>query len=793
MQGFFSKSETASKSRPEGKRYSCASCGLYKNCENPKMKPSGNFKKGILNIGSFNTKPDDKNGKQWQDASGRLLQRTYEKLGIDLFEDCLNINAINCFPGPETDSISSYVANCRKSILQTIDEHNPNIIVLFGVQAIESVIGTRWKKDLGDLHKWRGWTIPDNKFNAWLCPVFHPSDIDPKKQEWQTIWEQDLEQVVSLVNVPVLKYKEPVIEVIEDLERLREIKSDTVVFDYECSGVKPHAKGHRIVCCAVANTPDHAYVFMMPKSKSKRQPFIDLLENNLVGKIAANCLHAKSKILMADGSKQFIERIVKNKITSPVLSYNENTNIVESKPIVNWIKMIDKNTKWKKIITENSIKTNRGYQSHCLTADHKVFIIGKGMIRTDQVQVDDDLLLYKKGISENQLQIILGSGLGDGHLGIQKGINAKNANFTVAHGPKQKDYLKWKYAILKNISGDILITKNNNQKGFSIPDGILYGLRTQSLPVLTPIYKMLYKNNKKIITKEYLEKMTNLGFAVWFMDDGSITHTKNKNSICDIMRIHVNGFDKDSINILMNYFKEKYKIIFTKNEATNNSITKDGRKKYKNKQIILCLSKRNGGSIFCKMIASYVHPDLAYKIPNYYKREIGRNSQKVVEITNFINCTPSKVLSIIDHKPSTIKNIKYCIEVKDNHNFFTTTGLMSNCKYELAWTKVKLKCDVKNWCFDTMLAAHLLDNRPGISGLKFQAFVQFGVEDYSIELDSWLHSGGKDGNEINRIFELIETQKGIGMLLKYCALDAIYEYRLSQVQMKQLNFQYLPF
>lgn len=403
MEGFFSKESTQSKSRPEGKKISCASCGLYRNCTTPKMQPSGNFRKGILNIGSFNSELDDKKGTQWQGPSGRLLKQTYEKLGIDLFEDCLNINAINCFPGDDEKINSQLVINCRKSLLQLIDEYHPNVIVLFGIQAIESIIGTRWKKDLGDMQKWRGWTIPDQEWKAWICPVFHPSDIDFKKKEVQTIWEQDLERVVSMVDIPIPKYKEPVIEVIEDLERLWEIKSDSISFDYECTGIKPHAKGHRIVCCAVANTSDHAFVFMMPTSKSKRKPFTDLLENKLIGKI----------------------------------------------------------------------------------------------------------------------------------------------------------------------------------------------------------------------------------------------------------------------------------------------------------------------------------------------------------------CT--------------------------------------NFKYELAWTKTRLKCDVKNWMFDTMLAAHLLDNRPGITSLKFQAFVQFGVGDYSSELDQWLHTGDKDGNAKNRIFELIKTNEGIDKLLTYCALDSIYTYRLFEIQAKQMNFSYLPF
>jgi len=37
MQGFFTKKETISQSRPDGKIYSCASCRLYKKAVNPRL------------------------------------------------------------------------------------------------------------------------------------------------------------------------------------------------------------------------------------------------------------------------------------------------------------------------------------------------------------------------------------------------------------------------------------------------------------------------------------------------------------------------------------------------------------------------------------------------------------------------------------------------------------------------------------------------------------------------------------------------------------------------------------
>lgn len=299
-QGFFTAKQMESKSRPNGKIYSCVSCGLYRDVLNPKMKPFGNFKKNILNIGEAPGEIEDKRGKQWQGKTGRLLQKTYRRLGIDLFEDCLNVNAVNCRPidkeGINRTPNNYEIDCCRKNVLQIIEQYRPKVIVLLGNAALYCLLGHRWKKDLGGIMKWRGWTIPDHDFNAWICPTFHPSFVGRSEEEIETIWIQDLEQIIRQTHnrftghIYFPTFREPNIEIIEDLSivfssyRIIELIS----IDYETTGLKPHAKGHRIICASVALSENGAYVFMMPKNQKARQPFIDLLANPDIGKMAHN-------------------------------------------------------------------------------------------------------------------------------------------------------------------------------------------------------------------------------------------------------------------------------------------------------------------------------------------------------------------------------------------------------------------------------------------------------------------------------------------------------------------------
>ncbi len=292
IQGFFPRKETEQRVRPDGRTYTCVSCGLYKDCLSPKMEPFGKFRKKILNIGEAPGEVEDKTNKPFQGKTGQLLQRTYKKLGVDLFEDCLNINAVHCRPfdknGYNRTPTNYEIECCRKSTLKVIDEYKPEIIILLGNSAIYSLIGHRWKKDLGGVSKWRGWTIPDQDFKAWICPTFHPSYVERSDSGVEeTVWKNDLNQAFLKVLDKLPIYKEPRIETITDLYMLVNIRGE-VAIDFETTGLKPHAPGHRIVSCSVAPGPDHAYVFMLPGSQSERKPLIDLLASTKIGKIAQN-------------------------------------------------------------------------------------------------------------------------------------------------------------------------------------------------------------------------------------------------------------------------------------------------------------------------------------------------------------------------------------------------------------------------------------------------------------------------------------------------------------------------
>jgi len=115
--------------------------------------------------------------------------------------------------------------------------------------------------------------------------------------------------------------------------------------------------------------------------------------------------------------------------------------------------------------------------------------------------------------------------------------------------------------------------------------------------------------------------------------------------------------------------------------------------------------------------------------------------------------------------------------------------IAANAKFEDRWTRRILGIDIKGWLWDTVLAAHILDNNTKvrhIASVKFQAFVHLGVPEWDIVVGPYLESekdrGEKQGNAKNRIDE-VDLQS----LLRYNAYDSLYEFLIANLQMRRLK------
>jgi hypothetical protein len=210
-------------------------------------------------------------------------------------KDCVTISAVRCKPYTKEEEneprlpTNFEVDSCRHFIAKYIKQFKPKLIITFGKFALMSVIGDRWQEDVGRIDLWRGFVIPDQDFHAFVAPVF---DIDLFNDNdngaVKVIMESDLLNALRYLEHDFPVFKQPKITILNNLSALDEIKSDLAAFDYETTGLKPHMEGHQIVCASIAVDANHVFVFMMPKSENKREPFIRFLQNKRIRKMAHN-------------------------------------------------------------------------------------------------------------------------------------------------------------------------------------------------------------------------------------------------------------------------------------------------------------------------------------------------------------------------------------------------------------------------------------------------------------------------------------------------------------------------
>jgi len=102
-----------------------------------------------------------------------------------------------------------------------------------------------------------------------------------------------------------------------------------------------------------------------------------------------------------------------------------------------------------------------------------------------------------------------------------------------------------------------------------------------------------------------------------------------------------------------------------------------------------------------------------------------------------------------------------------------------NIKFEEIWSRQILGVEPKNWVSCTMNTAHILDNRRKYTGLKFQTFINYGVEGYENTIEPFLKA--KNG-VFNRVM-----QADLDDLLFYNGLDSLFTYWLYLDQQDELK------
>ncbi|MGB9743581.1 MAG: LAGLIDADG endonuclease [Minisyncoccales bacterium] len=180
-----------------------------------------------------------------------------------------------------------------------------------------------------------------------------------------------------------------------------------------------------------------------------------------------------------------------------------------------------------------------------------------------------------------QKSVIIGCILGDGYL--RKLPGRKNAFLEVNHSIKAKEYVFWKYSLLKNIC----LSKPTIRKIDLTRVAIRFFTRQH--PEITKLYEKFYQDGKKVIPVGF--KLDPISLAVWYMDDGSKTkkgdvYLNSQQFEMKSQRRLLHALRMIKIRARLNKDKKYYRIRIYKESIPQ----------------------------FLRMIKPYLHPSFSYKI-----------------------------------------------------------------------------------------------------------------------------------------------------------------------------------
>jgi uracil-DNA glycosylase family 4 len=266
VKGFFSPGLWAGENPLHLLTPRCGECQLYKHCQHGKMPPTGKGRQKILIVGEAPGENEDRQNKQFVGETGQLLSGVLAELGVDMRRDCKLHNALACRPRNNRKPRKKEVRWCRPNLANLVNEFQPTLIIPLGEVAVRSVLMDVWKDDTGSVGRWVGLQIPLQKWNAWVCPSYHPSYVsrEKKKPVVRLMFRRYLKRALELTEKPWTKtpdFASTVQVIYDDVEAAEAIARVTdealdTAFDYETNMLKPDSDKARIVCASLSNGKD---------------------------------------------------------------------------------------------------------------------------------------------------------------------------------------------------------------------------------------------------------------------------------------------------------------------------------------------------------------------------------------------------------------------------------------------------------------------------------------------------------------------------------------------------------
>lgn len=381
------------------------------------------------------------------------------------------------------------------------------------------------------------------------------------------------------------------------------------------------------------------------------------------------CLDAQSLVMLEDGSRVQISKLVKERRKSKVLSWNPTSGLIEAREITGWHRTHVRGQKWLRVVTNYPYSGRSRGQGAVFTPDHKIWT-KRGWVEAQSLVAGDTVMLPERRLSYAQRQLILGSVLGDGSIESRNGVRA---SFVVGHSVKQADYIDFKARIL----GQHLKRERSCQPASgTIDDRSVISKRFGRIhsvyhSEIAELRKLTHCGGLRSPNNIWLSQVDALGLAFFYFDNGTLAGRGNSYSA----RFIPPGMTHENASTIRRWLSEKFEL----------SGVIDHDKRRGESGYSIRLDSESTKKLF-ELIAVYAPPSVAHKLGEPWRGRF--DIAAVGEIDSSEPCFDTVIrVEHYEHKTkgNQARADRYCLSVDGNNNFFTPTGLVHNCD-DTTWT-----------------------------------------------------------------------------------------------------------
>jgi recombination protein RecA len=361
------------------------------------------------------------------------------------------------------------------------------------------------------------------------------------------------------------------------------------------------------------------------------------------------CFSYDTRVTLADGTQEKIGKIVHQKLPVEVLSYDVARDEFVPRKVVDWFDNGRTDEFLRFTVARGS---GNGRSRFSVTRNHLIST-PHGWEHAGDLGVGDTVLqAVDHRLSPFQWDVILGSLLGDGSLSPTE--SGHGARFRIGHGAKQAEYADWKASLF----GNLRVSRSTDEKGAVFHD-------VQPLPELADLRQAVYLGGRKVLSWDYLKRLTPLSIALWYQDAGTFQlRSKGRQQRTEggsgRSEIRVEALEAGSRERLRAHLADTWNLEAKLVERGGNAILRFPTAE---------TSKLHA------LIAPFVHPSMQYKLLPRYQ---GRFAVEPVFEAPRKVAVPMPIVDIVAGPPTGRHPHRFDIEVEGTHTYLADGVVVHN-------------------------------------------------------------------------------------------------------------------